>query len=145
MVPQRAVFHCFPWLVFIVYMDHFFFIHLSVDGHLGCFHVLAIVNSAAMNIGVHVTFVFVFNVTFFFNLFYFFGSVGSLLLHAGFFSSCGEWWLLFIAVHGLLFVVASHCGARALGVWASVFVAYGLSSCGSQALELRLSNCGARA
>ena len=27
------------------------FIHLSADGHLGCFHVLAIVNSAAMNIG----------------------------------------------------------------------------------------------
>ena len=32
------------------------FIHLSVDGHLGCFHVLAIINSAAMNIGVHVSF-----------------------------------------------------------------------------------------
>ena len=32
------------------------FIHLSVNGHLGCFHVLAIVNSAAMNIGVHVSF-----------------------------------------------------------------------------------------
>ena len=35
-------------------MYHSFFIHSSVDGHLGCFHVLAIVNSAT--IGVHVSF-----------------------------------------------------------------------------------------
>ena len=30
-------------------MYYNFFIHSSVDGHLGCFHALAIVNSAAMN------------------------------------------------------------------------------------------------
>ena len=40
----------------IVYMYHIFFMHLSVNGHLGCFYILTIVNSATMNIGVHVSF-----------------------------------------------------------------------------------------
>ena len=38
----------------IVYMNHIFFIHSSVDGHVGYFHLLAVVNSAAMNI-VHIS------------------------------------------------------------------------------------------
>ena len=41
---------------FTVYMYLIFFIHLSVNRHLGCFHVLAIVNSVAMNIRVNVYF-----------------------------------------------------------------------------------------
>ena len=40
----------------IVYMNHNFFIHSSVYGHLGCFHVLAVVNSAAMNNRIHLSF-----------------------------------------------------------------------------------------
>ena len=40
----------------IVYVCFIFFIHLSISGHLGCFHVLVIVDSTAVNIEVHVSF-----------------------------------------------------------------------------------------
>ena len=39
----------------MVYMYHSFLIHSSADGHLGCFHVLAMINSAVMNTGVYVS------------------------------------------------------------------------------------------
>ena len=54
---QMTLFHYFfyGWIIFHVYMYYIFFIHSSVDGHLGCFHVLAIVYYTAMNIRVCVS------------------------------------------------------------------------------------------
>ena len=37
-----------------IYIPHIFLIHSSIDGHLGCFYTSAIVDGAAINIGVHV-------------------------------------------------------------------------------------------
>ena len=78
-------------------------------------------------------------------IYFIFGCVGSSLLCAGFL------WLWRAGATLRCGVQVSHCsgfsccGARALGAWASVVVAHGLSSCGTRALERRLSSCGARA
>ena len=54
---QMAQFHSLmAEYVSIVCMYCILFIHSSVDGHLGCLHVLGIVNSAAINTGIHISF-----------------------------------------------------------------------------------------
>ena len=55
--------HTYAHIYIYMYINHVF-IHASADGYLGFFQVLAVVNNAALNIGVHVSFrirVFVFS------------------------------------------------------------------------------------
>ena len=53
----RVAFYCVCVCVCVcVYTHHIFFIHLSIDGHLACFQILVVIDSAAMDIGVHVSF-----------------------------------------------------------------------------------------
>ena len=55
MLLQIAKFYSSLWLISTwVCVYHIFFIHLSTDGHLGCFYILTVVNSAA--IGLYISF-----------------------------------------------------------------------------------------
>jgi len=58
MLLQMALFCSFyGWIVLhCVYIHHIFLIQSSVNGHLGCCHVLAIAKSASVNMWVHVSF-----------------------------------------------------------------------------------------
>ena len=79
--------------------------------------------------------------------FFFFLAVLGLPCCVQAFSSCGERGLLLVAVCGPLIAVASLVAEhrQALGVHTSLVVARRLRSCGTWALERRLSSCGARA
>ena len=54
MLLQMAIFHLNGCIIFLCVCNIFSF-HLSVEGHLGCFCILTIVNNAAVNIAVPAT------------------------------------------------------------------------------------------
>jgi len=51
-----CVYYMFIYIYIYTYIHYIFFIHSSVYGYLGCFYVLGIVNNAAVNTGVNVSF-----------------------------------------------------------------------------------------
>ena len=127
MLPQMALFHSFLCLssiplygdIFYIYMDKYiylwihstptFFIHSFVDGHFDCFHILAIVNSAAYEHWDHAYFFFFYIYT----LYLFLHFIIYFWLHWVFVAACR---LSVVAVQGLLTAVASlDTGCRHMG------------------------------
>jgi len=53
---QMAISHFFWMSNILFYVYTTIFIHSSISGQLGCFHVLVITNKAIMNLGVHISF-----------------------------------------------------------------------------------------
>ena len=50
----QAILLSYCWIIIYWYINHIVFIHSSVDGHLGCFCILNIVNKAAVSVGVYI-------------------------------------------------------------------------------------------
>ena len=97
-------------------MYRVFFMHLSIDGHLGCFHVLTIANNAAVNIGVICLFelVFLFSLTMYPELGSVYHVVVLLLKKIILFYLFIWLHQVLVVAHGIFYL---HCGLQDLHLW----------------------------